>query len=252
MGVYKLVDFLVLGSDSYMHINLKNNIDKDQFNWPILLLITFVGFATGIYRDGFCALFPLLQEDFGLTRAQLGLHSTIFFLGNTLSALFTGHLVDLKGSKLGLLYGVLSMGILCIIHSIVQNFIILLLLGALTGFAISINLPASTRGIIDYFPIQWRGTAFGVQSTGFPIGGMIGAILLSSFGVLLGWRKAIIVPGFIAFLCVLIIFYFYKDKSSTNINYNIKGSTDKLPFWGNYKRLFKNKSLVSISILGFF
>ncbi len=209
-----------------MNIDLKNNKDEDQFNWTILLLITFVGFATGIYRDGFYTLTPLLQEDFGLTRAQLGLHSTIFFFGNAFSALFTGRLVDLKGSKWGLIYGVLSMAILCIIHSIVPNFIILLLLGALTGFAVSINLPASSRGIIEHFPRQWRGAAFGVQSTGFPIGGMIGAVLLSSFGALLGWRKAMIVPGLIAFLCVFIVFCFYKDKSSTNIHSDTKESAD--------------------------
>ncbi len=235
-----------------MDINLNNREEKEKFNWFMLLLISFVGVATGIYRDGFSTLFPLLQEDFSLTRAQLGLHSSIFFFGNAFAALFTGSLVDLKGSKWGLLYGVISMGILCMLHSIAPNFIILLLLGGLTGTAVSINLPASTKGIIEYFPQKWRGTAFGIQSTGFPVGGMIGALLLSSLGGVIGWRKTIIVPGIIAFLCVFIIFSFYKDKTSVDLSSDKRENENNLPFWKSYGLLLKNKELISISILGFF
>lgn len=237
-----------------MDIGLKNKKGEDEFNWFMLFLISFVGVSTGIYRDGFSALFPLLKEDFGLTRAQLGLHSTLFFFSNAFATLFTGSLVDLKGSKWGLLHGVFFMGIFCILHSIAPNFTILLLLGALTGLAVSTNLPASAKGIIQHFPQKWRDTAFGIQSTGFPAGGMIGAILLPFLASFLGWRKTIVVPGIIAFLCFLIIFYFYKDKDPNDVSSG-NGNNDNtniLPFWKSYGQLLKNKDLISISILGFF
>lgn len=232
--------------------NKKNKKEKDKFSWFMLFLIFFVGVATGIYRDGFSVLFPLLQEDFGLTRAQLGLHSTFFFLGNAFAALFTGRLVDLKGSKWGLIYGVFTMGFLCILHSIAPNFLILLLLGVLTGIAVSINLPSSTRGIIENFPKKWRGTAFGMQSTGFPVGGMAGAILLSLLGVSLGWRKTIIIPGLIAFICVFAIICFYKDKKFKNISTDSKDETSNISLLKSYRKLFKNRELVSFSVFGFF
>ena len=232
--------------------NKKNKKEKDKFSWFMLFLIFFVGVATGIYRDGFSVLFPLLQEDFGLTRAQLGLHSTFFFLGNAFAALFTGRLVDLKGSKWGLIYGVFTMGFLCILHSIAPNFLILLLLGVLTGIAVSINLPSSTKGIIEYFPQKWRGTAFGIQSTGFPVGGMTGAILLSSLGVFLGWRKTIIFPGLIAFICVFAIFCFYKDKKFKHNTIDNKDNTKNTSFLKSYGQLLKNKELFNFSLFGFF
>jgi len=65
-----------------MDKNIYNNIKKNKkyFNWPILFIISTTSIATGSYRDGFSSLFPFLQRDFDLTRAQLGLHSTFFSL----------------------------------------------------------------------------------------------------------------------------------------------------------------------------
>lgn len=62
-----------------MKSNIKKNNTEVNFNWSILLIISITSIMAGIYRDGFAALFPFLQKDFNLTRAQLGLHSTLFY-----------------------------------------------------------------------------------------------------------------------------------------------------------------------------
>ena len=90
---------------------IKKNKTKDNFNWYILFIISLTSVVGGIYRDGFAALFPFLQRDFNLTRAQLGLHSTLFYLTSASVALYTGRLVDLKGSKWGLVFGSFALGI---------------------------------------------------------------------------------------------------------------------------------------------
>ena len=234
-----------------MDFNVDQKGDKKTFNWSILLIISLAPIVTGIYRDGFAALFPFLQRDFSLTRAQLGLHSTFFFLTSALLAIYAGCLVDLKGSKWGLIFASLFMSIFFILHSIVPVFIVLLLLASFTGLAVSFINPASNKSIIEWFPLKWRSTALGILSTAFPIGGLLGSILLPMLGILIGWRKTMIFPSVLSLLSAIFIYYFYNNirKEKNKIK---KNNAKKISFWQNINQLYSNKNLMSISAFGFF
>jgi len=233
-----------------MSVNSNKNRGKKHFNWSILLIVSLSSIVTGIYRDGFAALFPFLQRDFDLTRAQLGLHSTFFFFAIVLLAVFAGRLVDCKGSKWGLGFGVLFMGIFFILHSIVPNFIVLLIVAAFTGLVVSINPPAVAKGIAEWFPQRWRSTAFGIRSTAFPFGGMLGSIFLPYLGDLLSWRKAILLPGILALLCAFFILHFYQNKREED---KLKiNNVNPISFWKDLNQLIKNIDLVAISTYGVF
>jgi len=52
----------------------------------------------GIYRDGIASIFLILQRDFNLTRTQIGMYTMAIHLV-LLSGIFTGQLIDIKGSK---------------------------------------------------------------------------------------------------------------------------------------------------------
>ena len=216
----------------------------------MLFIISLSSIVTGIYRDGFAALFPFLQEDFYLTRAQIGLHSTLFFSTSMFISMFAGFLVDLKGSKWSLVFGVLLMGIFITLHSMASNFTLLIIMAALTGLAVSINLPAASKGIIEWFPQKWRSTALGIRSMAFPIGGLLGSIFLPFLGGVFGWRKTIIFPGMLAILCAIFILYFYPNKNEED---SIKkNNPNSISFWKSFNQLFKNSDLISFATFGFF
>jgi len=229
--------------------NLNKNGEKMNFNWPILFIISLSSIITGIYREGFASLFPFLQRNFNLTRAQLGLHSTFFFFTSALAAVFVGRLVDLKGSKWGLFFGVFFTGIFLILHSMVPNFIILLVLASFTGLAVSINIPASSKAIIKCFPQKWRNIALGIQSTAYPIGGIFGAIFLPFLGGLFGWRKTILIPGILALMYAFFILHLYQNKRKGNLK---KNDVNSISLWKNFNKLIKNIDLIPVVILGFF
>lgn len=236
-----------------MKKGIKKNNSKKYFNWYLLFIISLTSIITGIYRDGFAALFPFLQKEFGLTRAQLGLHSTFFYFTCALFAAYTGRLVDIKGSKWSLVFSSIVMGIFYFIHSIAPNFIIILLIAALTGVSVSFNLPTVNKCIVEWFPQKQRSTALGLQSMAFPMGGLIGAIALPFFGSILGWRKTMLIPALMAILCALFLLYFYQERKKAG-NYPLRGSEkDKIPsFWRSVSQLIKNRELVKVSVLGFF
>ncbi len=234
-----------------MKIINKKSKTTDFFNWSILLIISLTSIMAGIYRDGFAALFPFLQKEFHLTRTQLGLHSTLFYLTSAFVSIYTGRLVDIKGSKWGLVISSSLMGILYILHSILPNFPAILFLAALTGLSISLNLPTVNKCIVNWFPQKQRSTALGIQSMAFPIGGLLGAVLLPHFGTILGWRKTIILPGLMALLIALFIYQFYREKKRVKNNL-LEDNKNYLSFWQCFFQLLKNRELIKISVFGFF
>lgn len=233
-----------------MGVNSNKNKEKKNFNWSILFIISLSSIVTGIYRDGFAALFPFLQEDFNLTRAQLGLHSTFFFSTSVFVAMFAGFLVDLKGSKWSMGFGVLLMGIFITMHSIASNFTVLLLMAAFTGLVTSINLPAASKGIIEWFDQKRRSTALGIRSMAFPIGGLLGSILLPFLGGIFWWRKTILFLGILAILCAIFILYFYPNKNEEDSTK--KNNPNNISFWKSFNQLIKNSDLISLATFGFF
>lgn len=234
-----------------MDFNVSKKGEKKQFNWSILFMISLASIVMGIYRDGVAALFPFVQIEFGLTRAQLGLYITFLYFTSSLFSIFSGRLVDLKGSKWGIISGVLFVGILLILHYIVPNYIILLMLAAFAGLGLSINPSAANKGITEWFPQKWRSTATGIWSTSFPIGGLLAASLLPLLGILIGWRKAILFPGLLALLCAFLILSFYQNKEREKVDFN-KYDANSISFWKGLNQLINNIDLVAISTYGFF
>jgi len=235
-----------------MIFNLNNNISEEQrFNWTVLLVISFVTIVLGIYRDGFASLFPFLQKDFNLTRAQVGFYTTCLYLIASLVSIISGRLVDIKGSKWGMVFGVLFVGIISILHSIAPSFIILILLASFAGLGMSVNTPSANKAITEWFSYKRRSTATGIWSTALPIGGLIGAIILPRLGISIGWRKAIIFPGILSLLSVFIILYFYQDKRKEINNYK-KFNSYRLFFRKSLSELINNIDLMIISSYGFF
>lgn len=232
-----------------MVLNANENREKDNFNWPILTFISFSSIVMGIYRDGITALAPFLQLDFNLTRAELGLYISFLYLTTTLVSVFSGHLVDLKGSKWSMVSGILLVGFLLILHSIAPSFIILLLLAAFSGIGLSINIPAANKGITDWFPLKWRGTATGIWSTAYPIGGLMAASLLPTLGILMGWRKSILLPGGLCFLSAFLIVCFYQDKARETDQF--KRNND-ISLRKNFTQLISRVDLLVFSAYAFF
>jgi len=229
-----------------------DNINKShRFDWSSLFIISLASIVMGIYRDGVAALFPFLQREFELTRGEIGLYITFLYLTSSLFSIYGGRLVDLKGSKWGMISGILYVGILLILHSFVPNFIVLLMLAALAGLGMSINPSAANKAITEWSSTQRRSTATGIWSSSFHLGGLLAASLLPFLGTLLGWRKAIISPGVLSMLCALFIYIVYQEKNQAK-DHSADKEVGKVSFWIAVKKLVSNVDLLAISVYGFF
>lgn len=223
----------------------KNN----KFNWQILLIIMFAGIIAGIYRNGIMTLFPFLQEEYSLTRAQVGLYSTFLYISSTGVAIFSGRFADHWGVKRSMIGGLLLMGIFISLHSLAPTFMFILIFAMLTGFGFSIIVPTSSKGIAEWYPAEKQSTVMGLMTLGFPIGGVIGSLVLPWIGENFGWRTDIILIGALLFLAAILFKYFYKEqpkKVKTNEEKNEKDNS----LFEDISIILKNKYMLTLCLLG--
>jgi predicted MFS family arabinose efflux permease len=220
---------------------------NDDFNWRVLIIITAAGFFAGVYRNGIMTLFPFLQSEFGLTRAQVGLYSTFLFFSMAVVVIFSGRIADYFGVKRSIFWGLSFMGIFIILHSLANGFIMLMLFALLNGLGLSIILPSTSKAVAEWFSGENKATAMGIMTMGFALGGVAGASVLPWLGVQLGWKMLVILLGAL-FLIVGLIFYMtYNDKN--NNSKQVKEDDDN-SFVSNISIFFSNKYLLLLCILG--
>jgi sugar phosphate permease len=68
-----------------------------------------------------------------------------------------------------------------------------------------------TRGLAHWYSIKERGTIFGVWNTSHCVGGGLAGILAAACAQHWGWRSAFYVPGAIATLCAIYLFWRMRD-----------------------------------------
>src|SRR3972149_11242626 len=84
---------------------------RDSFRWIILALITFSHVIGAAAQYGINTLAPFYQDELGLSRAQVGLFISAFYLAMTGASFGAGWLADRMGVGKTTLQGHLSVGV---------------------------------------------------------------------------------------------------------------------------------------------
>ncbi len=181
-----------------------------------LIMITTVTLSAGLYRTGFASLFPFLQAEFEVSRAVIGMYTSLLYLVSACLSVFTGWIADRIGAKKGMLIGIGSIGVLLAVHALAPSFALVLALAAVCGVGFSIVSPAAAKGVARWFSPSERGTPMGIMSTGWALGGVIGAGSLPVLAGLFGWRTAAVAAGALILTAAGIIHHFYHRPSDSD------------------------------------
>ncbi|RCW47733.1 MULTISPECIES: MFS transporter [unclassified Halanaerobium] len=231
----------------------KENEAGKNFNWKVLIIITLATMTGGLYRNGIMTLFPFIQAEYGLGKAQLGLYSTFIYISSVSVSIFSGWIADKWGTKKSMIAGLSCMGVFIFLHSYSINFVMMLLLASATGLGLSIILPTGTKGVAEWISKENRSTAVGIITLGLSLGGVIAASILPWTASAAGWKAAVILLSFTYFVVSLIFFIFYKNKKSADSegkDGEKKDKNKKPAISVQLKILFKDKYLLALCFLG--
>ena len=141
----------------------------------ILALVTSTHIIGASAQYGINTFAPFYQEELGLTRAQVGLFFTAFYIGMAGFSFTAGWLSDSLGVRKASCIGHVFAGTAVIFASSAQSFGWAFACFLLTGLGYSFLNPASTKAVLMWFRRQ-RATAMGIKQTGVPAGGVLTAL----------------------------------------------------------------------------
>jgi predicted MFS family arabinose efflux permease len=171
---------------------------------------------TGRVRFGFAALlagamafamFPgaaigilsrFMIDDLGLTRTEIGLIATGFFLVEALTSLPMGGVADRLGGRTVLFVVLTTSAIGMLAMATAWNVWTLLAFAAFAGIAPAGANPATNHLIIAHIAPGSRGWITGVKQSGVQVGIFAGGLGLPPLALTLGWRWALALSALVA------------------------------------------------------
>jgi MFS family permease len=185
--------------------------ERDRFRWTILALISVSHIIGATAQYGINTLAPFYKDELGLSRAQVGLFFSAFYLAMSGFSLGAGWLADRLGVRKTMLQGHLSLGICTVAASLAPSFSWAFASFFLAGLGYSFLNPASSKGVMLWFHQDERAMAMGTKQTGVPAGGVVTAMLAPPLVLIMGWRGALAALGVINLCFGFLFSWFWRD-----------------------------------------
>ena len=186
------------------------------YPWVVVALCVLATMFSSTFRQGMGVLFPFIQDELEISRAELGLIAAGLSIGGTASSLLGGWLADAVGvrrlqtlSLAGTLVGVL-------LFSQMQSLLQAVLLALVIGIFLSASFPACAKAIMDWVTPRTRGLTIGLAEASIPVSGIIAALLIPFLAEAFSWRIATIVVATTIAVATVAFFAFYRDKPSSD------------------------------------
>jgi len=149
---------------------------------------------------------PILEDEWQLSNFQLGLLGFSFVFVNTIATVPAGWVADHYRRNRIIGWTLVSWSGLIVLSATAVNYWNLVIARGLMGIGQSVDDPASTSLLGDYYPGRMRSRVFSAQQIAFFVGGGIGLALGGFVGERLGWRWAFALVGIPGSLVALLVF----------------------------------------------
>jgi MFS family permease len=166
-----------------------------NYKWYLVAMLWWISFFNYADRQAIFSVFPLLQQEMGLDKAQQGLLGSSFAWVYGLSAPLAGVVVDRIRRKSAILGGLYVWSLICVATAWARDLRALIFFRAAEGLGETIYYPASVSMISDYHAPETRSRALGFHQTSVYIGTIGGGFFAGLIGQHYGWRWSFIVFG---------------------------------------------------------
>jgi MFS transporter, Spinster family, sphingosine-1-phosphate transporter len=170
----------------------------------VLAVMVGINFLNYLDRWVASAAAPLIQKEFHIDDAQVGLLGTAFLLVYAVAALPFGYWGDRGVRRTVIGVGVTIWSFATLLSGLAANYVQLFLSRSLVGIGEASYYPAGTSLVSDYFPKEQRARVMSIWGAGSAVGIAVGFAGGGFVADHLGWRSAFYfaaVPGLLfAFL----------------------------------------------------
>ena len=158
-------------------------------------LLALVALIDAIDRGILPGVLTKVQDEFGFSDAAAGLLGSVFVLTGFLVVLPAGYLADRYARTRIIAVVLASWGVISALNATVARYWQFLLVRAALGAGETIDNPASSSLMADYYPPAVRGRAFAMQRVAPIVGSALGTALGGAIAATIGWRWAFLLVG---------------------------------------------------------
>jgi MFS transporter, ACS family, hexuronate transporter len=170
--------------------------------WRIAILISAAIAISYLDRQTLPVAIKAISRDIPLTNEQFSTLQSAFLLAYAFMYAGGGKLVDLLGTRLGLMVIMLFWSVACASHALATGFAMLAVSRFLLGMGEGGGFPAATRAVSEWFPTEERATAMGVINAGTAVGAVLAPPLIAIILGFTNWRWIFLLTGAIGLVWV--------------------------------------------------
>ena len=176
--------------------------------WTALGLLTTLNLLNYVDRNVLFGVQPLIQEEFHVTKTQIGFLTTAFLLCYMVAAPFVGPLADRYSRKIIIAVGGVFWSALTLLTAVTHTYGELFVRHLLVGVGEATFVTIAPTFIADLFAEERRGRILGIFYLAIPVGSAAGYLLGGHLAPTHGWRFPFYIaaaPGFLVSLSILFL-----------------------------------------------
>jgi ACS family hexuronate transporter-like MFS transporter len=186
----------------------------DSLRWWIAATLFASTIINYLDRQTLSWLAPYLKIQYHWSNTDYAYIVIAFRVAYSIGQTVFGRLMDRMGTRRGLTFTVLWYSIVSVLTPLANGLYSFGFFRFLLGTGESANWPAATKAVSEWFPKQERGLATAFFDSGSSVGGAIAPYIVLSIYFRWGWRPAVIIPGLLGFLWILLWRKIYRSPET--------------------------------------
>ena len=209
-----------------------------------IAMLSHGGFA--LSGQGFTPFYPFIQDDFDLSRTEIGFITAAIFGAASVTSSGFGWTIDRFGVRLVAGGTLILSGLVVSTLYFANSFFLLLVIAAAMGSLRPVGHPAGTKAIMDWVGSARRGTAMSVKQAGNPVLGALAAVAVPPLAVAYGWQVAAVALGGFIVVAGITILVLYRDPPRAETHKKAHPS-----FFTGMGRVIRNRDISLAVAFGF-
>lgn len=166
-------------------------------------------------RKSYTCIMPLIIQDLGFTKSQLGILSSIMALTYGASKFLSGVLADRSNPRVFMSVGLILTGIFNILFGNSSSILWLTVFWGITGWFQGWGWPPCAKLLTHWYSQKERGTWWGMWNSSHNVGGAIIPIIVGFAAQIFGWRYGMYIPGILSICIGFFLLYCLRDTPAS-------------------------------------
>jgi MFS family permease len=174
-------------------------------------MLWFICFFNYADRQAIFSVFPILEQEFGFSKGELGLIGSAFAFVYALTAPVAGQISDRKSRKLVILGGLYVWSLVTGFTALCSKAWQFILVRGAEGLGETVYFPASMSMVSDYHSKRTRSRAMSLHQTSVYAGTIGGGALAGWMGQHFGWQSPFVVLAGAGILLGVVLAFFIRE-----------------------------------------